>query len=69
MTQVPQGPTSPSDTPPPALFSPQILKWPELRVNGEQPPEILVNNVVADPAFTYLVVLTSVNITAIWKKS
>ncbi|NXS18078.1 LRWD1 protein, partial [Mystacornis crossleyi] len=47
----------------------QILKWPELRMNGEQPPEILVNNVVADPAFTYLVVLTSVNITAIWKKS
>ncbi|NXC09834.1 LRWD1 protein, partial [Orthonyx spaldingii] len=47
----------------------QILKWPELQVNGEQPPEILVNNVVADPAFTYLVVLTSVNITAIWKKS
>ncbi|NXM96838.1 LRWD1 protein, partial [Sylvia borin] len=47
----------------------QILKWPELRVNGEQPPEILVNNVVTDPAFTYLVVLTSVNITAIWKKS
>ncbi|NXM84615.1 LRWD1 protein, partial [Oenanthe oenanthe] len=47
----------------------QILKWPELRVNGEQPPEILVNNVVADPAFTYLVVLTSVNITGIWKKS
>ncbi|NXT12341.1 LRWD1 protein, partial [Prunella fulvescens] len=46
----------------------QILQWPELRVNGEQPPEILVNNVVADPAFTYLVVLTSVNITAIWKK-
>ncbi|NXE87176.1 LRWD1 protein, partial [Menura novaehollandiae] len=47
----------------------QILKWPELRVNGQQPPEILVNNVVSDPAFTYLVVLTSVNITAIWKKS
>ncbi|NXQ11791.1 LRWD1 protein, partial [Peucedramus taeniatus] len=47
----------------------QILQWPELRVNGEQPPEILVNNVVADPAFSYLVVLTSVNITAIWKKS
>ncbi|NWW30600.1 LRWD1 protein, partial [Panurus biarmicus] len=47
----------------------QILEWPELRVNGEQPPEILVNNVIADPAFTYLVVLTSVNITAIWKKS
>ncbi|NWU81557.1 LRWD1 protein, partial [Onychorhynchus coronatus] len=47
----------------------QILQWPELRMNGEQPPEILVNNVVADPAFTYLVVLTSVNITAIWKKS
>ncbi|XP_002193019.5 leucine-rich repeat and WD repeat-containing protein 1 [Taeniopygia guttata] len=47
----------------------QILKWPELQVNGEQPPEILVNNVVADPAFSYLVVLTSVNITAIWKKS
>ncbi|NWI75589.1 LRWD1 protein, partial [Dryoscopus gambensis] len=47
----------------------QILQWPELRVNGEQPPEVLVNNVVADPAFSYLVVLTSVNITAIWKKS
>ncbi|NWT93328.1 LRWD1 protein, partial [Urocynchramus pylzowi] len=47
----------------------QILPWPELRLNGEQPPEILVNNVVADPAFTYLVVLTSVNVTAIWKKS
>ncbi|NXK88963.1 LRWD1 protein, partial [Formicarius rufipectus] len=47
----------------------QILKWPELRLNGEQPPEILVNNVVSDPAFSYLVVLTSVNITAIWKKS
>ncbi|NWU13677.1 LRWD1 protein, partial [Cephalopterus ornatus] len=47
----------------------QILQWPELRVNGEQPPEILVNNVVSDPTFTYLVVLTSVNITAIWKKS
>ncbi|NWS99914.1 LRWD1 protein, partial [Mionectes macconnelli] len=47
----------------------QILQWPELRVNGEQPPEILVNNVVSDAAFTYLVVLTSVNITAIWKKS
>ncbi|NXF07347.1 LRWD1 protein, partial [Smithornis capensis] len=46
----------------------QVLKWPELRLNGEQPPEILVNNVVSDPAFTYLVVLTSVNITAIWKK-
>ncbi|NWX30121.1 LRWD1 protein, partial [Notiomystis cincta] len=46
----------------------QVLTWPELSVNGEQPPEILVNNVVADPAFTYLVVLTSVNITAIWKK-
>ncbi|NXS00313.1 LRWD1 protein, partial [Oxylabes madagascariensis] len=65
----PQGPLSPSEPPPPPLLSPQILKWPELRVNGEQPPEILVNNVVADPAFTYLVVLTSVNITAIWKKS
>ncbi|NXM31903.1 LRWD1 protein, partial [Oxyruncus cristatus] len=47
----------------------QILQWPELRMNGEQPPEILVNNVVSDPALTYLVVLTSVNITAIWKKS
>ncbi|NXL98500.1 LRWD1 protein, partial [Tyrannus savana] len=47
----------------------QILQWPELHMNGEQPPEILVNNVVSDPAFTYLVVLTSVNITAIWKKS
>ncbi|XP_064021876.1 leucine-rich repeat and WD repeat-containing protein 1 isoform X2 [Pogoniulus pusillus] len=47
----------------------QILKWPELRANGEQLAEILVNNVVADPTFSYLVVLTSVNITAIWKKS
>uniref|UniRef100_A0A8C5T5A8 Leucine-rich repeat and WD repeat-containing protein 1 n=1 Tax=Malurus cyaneus samueli TaxID=2593467 RepID=A0A8C5T5A8_9PASS len=67
--RVSHGSISLSDTPPCPLFSPQILKWPELRVNGEQPPEILVNNVVADPAFTYLVVLTSVNITAIWKKS
>ncbi|NXX56992.1 LRWD1 protein, partial [Scopus umbretta] len=47
----------------------QILKWPELRVNGEQLTEVLINNVVSDPTFTYLVVLTSVNITAIWKKS
>ncbi|XP_030328120.1 leucine-rich repeat and WD repeat-containing protein 1 isoform X2 [Strigops habroptila] len=47
----------------------QILQWPELRANGEQLAEVLVNNVVSDPTFTYLVVLTSVNITAIWKKS
>ncbi|KFQ24739.1 Leucine-rich repeat and WD repeat-containing protein 1 [Mesitornis unicolor] len=47
----------------------QILKWPELRANGEQLMEVLINNVVSDPTFTYLVVLTSVNITAIWKKS
>ncbi|KFO82973.1 Leucine-rich repeat and WD repeat-containing protein 1, partial [Buceros rhinoceros silvestris] len=47
----------------------QILTWPELRANGEQLTEILINNVVSDPTFTYLVVLTSVNITAIWKKS
>ncbi|NXN73866.1 LRWD1 protein, partial [Himantopus himantopus] len=47
----------------------QILKWPELRENGEQLSEVLINNVVSDPTFTYLVVLTSVNITAIWKKS
>ncbi|NWY53694.1 LRWD1 protein, partial [Chionis minor] len=47
----------------------QILKWPELRGNGEQLTEVLINNVVSDPTFTYLVVLTSVNITAIWKKS
>ncbi|NXN11939.1 LRWD1 protein, partial [Indicator maculatus] len=47
----------------------QILSWPELRANGEQLTEILVNNVVTDPSFSYLVVLTSVNITAIWKKS
>ncbi|NWW86716.1 LRWD1 protein, partial [Rhynochetos jubatus] len=47
----------------------QILKWPELQANGEQLSEVLVNNVVSDPTFTYLVVLTSVNITAIWKKS
>ncbi|XP_053940979.1 leucine-rich repeat and WD repeat-containing protein 1 isoform X2 [Cuculus canorus] len=47
----------------------QILKWPELRVAGEQLSEVAVNNVVSDPTFTYLVVLTSVNITAIWKKS
>ncbi|NXT37447.1 LRWD1 protein, partial [Pelecanoides urinatrix] len=47
----------------------QILKWPELRANGGQLTEVLINNVVSDPTFTYLVVLTSVNITAIWKKS
>ncbi|NXD11583.1 LRWD1 protein, partial [Nothocercus nigrocapillus] len=47
----------------------QILKWPELRANGEQLTEVLINNVVTDPTFTYLVALTSVNITAIWKKS
>ncbi|KFW12382.1 Leucine-rich repeat and WD repeat-containing protein 1 [Eurypyga helias] len=47
----------------------QILKWPELQANGEQLSEVLVNNVVSDPTFTYLVVLTSANITAIWKKS
>lgn len=47
----------------------QILSWPELRANGEQLTEVFVNNVVADPSFSYLVVLTSVNITAIWKKS
>ncbi|KAM6242604.1 leucine-rich repeat and WD repeat-containing protein 1 isoform 1-T2 [Porphyrio hochstetteri] len=47
----------------------QILKWPELQANGEQLAEVLINNVVSDPAFTYLVVLTSVNVTAIWKKS
>uniref|UniRef100_A0A8C6YML4 Leucine-rich repeat and WD repeat-containing protein 1 n=1 Tax=Nothoprocta perdicaria TaxID=30464 RepID=A0A8C6YML4_NOTPE len=46
-----------------------ILKWPELRANGEQLTEVLINNVVTDPTFTYLVALTSVNITAIWKKS
>ncbi|NXJ90298.1 LRWD1 protein, partial [Corythaixoides concolor] len=47
----------------------QILKWPELRASREQLSEVLVNNVVSDPTFTYLVVLTSVNITAIWKTS
>ncbi|KAM6110772.1 leucine-rich repeat and WD repeat-containing protein 1 [Pterocles gutturalis] len=47
----------------------QILKWPELRMNGEQLSEILINNVVSDPTFTYLVVLTGVNIAAIWKNS
>ncbi|NXL43113.1 LRWD1 protein, partial [Podilymbus podiceps] len=47
----------------------QILKWPELRANTEELTEVLINNVVSDPTFTYLVVLTSVNITAIWKKS
>ncbi|NWS71572.1 LRWD1 protein, partial [Crotophaga sulcirostris] len=47
----------------------QILKWPELRVAGEQPTEVLANNVVSDPTLTYLVVVTSVNIIAIWKKS
>ncbi|NWT56588.1 LRWD1 protein, partial [Erythrocercus mccallii] len=66
LPQAAQAPPAPQTHP---VLSPQILQWPELRVNGEQPPEILVNNVVADPAFTYLVVLTSVNITAIWKKS
>ncbi|NXT81757.1 LRWD1 protein, partial [Zapornia atra] len=47
----------------------QILQWPELQANGEQLAEVLINNVVSDPTFTYLVVLTSVNVTAIWKKS
>ncbi|NWH64987.1 LRWD1 protein, partial [Geococcyx californianus] len=47
----------------------QILKWPELRVAGEQLTRVLANNVVSDPTFMYLVVVTSVNITAIWKKS
>ncbi|NXH09171.1 LRWD1 protein, partial [Bucco capensis] len=47
----------------------QIIEWPQLRENRDQLTEILVNNVVSDPTFTYLVVLTSVNITAIWKKS
>ncbi|NXC68376.1 LRWD1 protein, partial [Anhinga anhinga] len=47
----------------------QVLKWPELQANGEQLSEVLINNVVSDSTFTYLVVLTSVNITAIWKKS
>ncbi|XP_013045322.2 leucine-rich repeat and WD repeat-containing protein 1 isoform X1 [Anser cygnoides] len=47
----------------------QILKWPELQSNGDHLSEILINNVITDPTFTYLVALTSVNITAIWKKS
>ncbi|OXB78856.1 UNVERIFIED_CONTAM: hypothetical protein H355_011261 [Colinus virginianus] len=47
----------------------QILKWPELRANGEHLSEVYINNVITDPTFTYLVALTSVNITAIWKKS
>ncbi|NXA35224.1 LRWD1 protein, partial [Eudromia elegans] len=47
----------------------QILKWPELRANGQQLTEVLINNVVTDPSFSYVVALTSVNITAIWKKS
>ncbi|NXK44394.1 LRWD1 protein, partial [Chauna torquata] len=47
----------------------QILKWPELQANGEHLTEVFINNVITDPTFTYLVALTSVNITAIWKKS
>ena len=47
----------------------QILKWPELRANGDHLSEVYINNVITDPTFTYLVALTSVNITAIWKKS
>ncbi|XP_013923097.1 PREDICTED: leucine-rich repeat and WD repeat-containing protein 1 [Thamnophis sirtalis] len=46
----------------------QILKWPELKANGELLTDVLVNNVVTDPTFTYLVALTDVNIAAIWKK-
>ncbi|XP_074870124.1 leucine-rich repeat and WD repeat-containing protein 1 isoform X1 [Carettochelys insculpta] len=47
----------------------QILEWPELRANGELLTEVLINNVVTDPTFTYLVALTGVNIAAIWKKT
>ncbi|XP_077167591.1 leucine-rich repeat and WD repeat-containing protein 1 [Paroedura picta] len=47
----------------------QVLKWPELKANGEPLTDVLVNNVVADPSFTYLVALTDVNIAAIWKKA
>lgn len=47
----------------------QVLKWPELKANGEPLTDVLVNNVVADPSFTYLVALTDVNIAAIWKKT
>nr|XP_020660687.1 leucine-rich repeat and WD repeat-containing protein 1 isoform X3 [Pogona vitticeps] len=47
----------------------QVLKWPELKANGELLTDVLVNNVVTDPTFTYLVALTDVNIAAIWKKT
>nr|XP_034995010.1 leucine-rich repeat and WD repeat-containing protein 1 isoform X3 [Zootoca vivipara] len=47
----------------------QVLKWPELKANGELLTDVLVNNVVTDPTFTYLVALTDVNIAAIWKKA
>ncbi|KAJ7309029.1 hypothetical protein JRQ81_008316 [Phrynocephalus forsythii] len=46
-----------------------VLKWPELKANGELLTDVLVNNVVTDPTFTYLVALTDVNIAAIWKKA
>ncbi|XP_063002687.1 leucine-rich repeat and WD repeat-containing protein 1 [Elgaria multicarinata webbii] len=47
----------------------QVLNWPELKANGELLTDVLVNNVVTDPTFTYLVALTDVNIAAIWKKA
>ncbi|XP_032633911.1 leucine-rich repeat and WD repeat-containing protein 1 isoform X1 [Chelonoidis abingdonii] len=47
----------------------QILEWPELRANGELLTEVLINNVVTDPTFTYLIALTGVNIAAVWKKT
>ncbi|XP_066490840.1 leucine-rich repeat and WD repeat-containing protein 1 [Tiliqua scincoides] len=47
----------------------QVLKWPELKANGELLTDVLVNNVVSDPTFTYLVALTDINIAAIWKKA
>uniref|UniRef100_A0A8D0H3D8 Leucine-rich repeat and WD repeat-containing protein 1 n=1 Tax=Sphenodon punctatus TaxID=8508 RepID=A0A8D0H3D8_SPHPU len=47
----------------------QVLKWPELKANGELLTDVLINNVVADPTFTYLVALADKNIVAIWKKA
>ncbi|XP_059573019.1 leucine-rich repeat and WD repeat-containing protein 1 isoform X2 [Alligator mississippiensis] len=52
-----------------SIAATQILKWPELRANGEVLTDVLINNVITDPTFTYLVALTSVNIAAIWKKT
>ncbi|XP_044285881.1 leucine-rich repeat and WD repeat-containing protein 1 [Varanus komodoensis] len=57
------------DSPTKRIGPSQVLKWPELKANGELLTDVLVNNVVTDPTFTYLVALTDINIAAIWKKA